>query len=147
MKRSNLIVSLAYMLLGVIFLGIALLVGPDLKGLFFGFAGAGIGPGLVGVYRYWRWSAPKNAARYAEMTAAKKIEMHDELKEKLRDRAGRYTYLIGLLLLSGTMVVIEILDSLKIISEGSLIILVLGGLLIFQVVAGTVIFKHLLKKY
>lgn len=81
------------------------------------------------------------------MAAAKKIEMHDELKEKLRDRAGRYAYLIGLLLLSGTMVVIEILDSLKIISEGSLIILVLGGLLIFQVVAGTVIFKHLLKKY
>lgn len=90
MKLSNLIVSLAYTLLGVIFLGIALLVGSDLKGLFFGFAGAGIGPELVGVYRYWYWSAPKNATRYAEMTAAKKIEMHDELKEKLRDRAGRY---------------------------------------------------------
>lgn len=58
MKRSNLIVSLAYMLLGIIFLGGALLVGSDLKGLFFGFAGAGIGPGAVGVYRYWHWSAP-----------------------------------------------------------------------------------------
>ena len=90
---------------------------------------------------------PKHRERYQEKIANEKIELHDELKTKLRDKSGRYAYVTGLLAVSVSMVIFSILGQLGIINSSRLIVLYLGGYLLFQIVIGIVIFNQLLKKY
>ena len=92
MKKSNLTVGLAFTLIGVVFLHFALISDSPLGGLLFGLAGGGLGAGLAMICRYLYWNSPQKRARYMEKMAEEQIEQHDELKVKLRDRAGRYTY-------------------------------------------------------
>ena len=75
------------------------------------------------------------------------IELHDERKEKLRDKSGRYAYLLGLAVTSFFIVLFSILGNLEVITNYKLIILYLGGYLVFQYIAGVVIFRHLNNKY
>ena len=147
MKKSNLITGIVYLLAGIVFLGTALLTDTKLDGLFFGFAGAGIIPGIMMIFKYCYWSSPKNKERYAEKLENEKIELHDELKEKLRDKSGRYAYTAGLFVIALSMMLFAVLNSLEIVQTGNIIVLVLGGYLVFQIVIGIVIFNHLMKKY
>ena len=75
------------------------------------------------------------------------IELHDELKTKLRDRSGRYSYMIGIITVSASIVLFSILGKLGIISDPRTIILYLTAYLIFQIGIGIVLFRRLLKKY
>lgn len=147
MKKSNWLVGIAYLLVGAACLAAALLTETKLDGVLFGLAGAGIGPGLVMIYKYFYWSAAKNRQRYQEKLENERIERHDELKEKLRDRAGRYAYVCGLMVISLSMLVFTVLDSLEAVESARLVIFYLAGLLAFQIVSGIVIFNRLLKKY
>ena len=45
------------------------------------------------------------------------------------------------------MMLFAVLNSLEIVQTGNIIVLVLGGYLVFQIVIGIVIFNHLMKKY
>ena len=76
-----------------------------------------------------------------------RIEQHDELKTKIRDRAGRYAYGIGLVVICFSILVFGILGALEVIDNARMIVLYLGGYLLFQVIAGIVIFNKLMKKY
>jgi hypothetical protein len=147
MKKSNLWVGWIYLFAGIIFLLIALLTDSALESLLFGFAGAGIVPGLLMIVKYFYWSSPKNVGRYSERIAAEQIERGDELKEKLRDKSGRYAYILGILVISVSMVVFSVLDALEVIVSPRAMILFLGGYLVFQFIIGVVIFNRLLKKY
>ena len=51
MKKSNLMVGICYLLVGIISLLLALFTETKLDGLFFGFTGAGIVPGLMMIYK------------------------------------------------------------------------------------------------
>lgn len=113
----------------------------------FGFAGANIGPGLLIICKYFYWSSPKNRERYQERLENEKIEQHDELKEKIRDKSGRYAYVLGLFVISISMVVFSVLGTLEIIDNSRMMVLYLGGYLVFQIVAGIVIFNRIIKKY
>jgi positive regulator of sigma E activity len=75
------------------------------------------------------------------------IELHDERKEKFRDKSGRYAYLLGLVVISFSIVLFSVLGSLEIITNSKLIILYLGGYLVFQYIAGVVIFRHFNNRY
>ena len=99
------------------------------------------------IYRYFYWNKPGNKERYAERMENEKIEQHDELKIKLRDKSGRYAYIFGLVAVSISIVAFSILGQLEIIDNSRMIIFYLGGYLIFQYIIGVVIFNHLLKKY
>lgn len=147
MKRSNLITGIVYVLLGLICLITALLIKTKLEGILWGFAGAGIFPGIVMIGRYYYWTAPKNKARYEERLENEQIEMHDELKTKIRDRAGRYTYSLGLLFVCFSILVFGILGALEVLENVRLIVIYLSGYLLFQLIAGTVIFNKLMKRY
>lgn len=96
---------------------------------------------------YFYWSSPKNKERYEERLENERIEQHDELKTKIRDRAGRYTYSLGLLVVCFSILVFGILGALEVIDNARMIVLYLGGYLLFQVIAGIVIFNKLMKKY
>ena len=147
MKKSNLITGVLYLLAGCAFLLAALWTDSRLGGLLFGLAGAGIGPGIVMIWRYCYWNRPAHRAEYAERLKNEQIEQHDELKEKLRDKSGRYTYVLGIFVISGSMLVFSILGSLGILPDTRTIVLFLGAYLLFQIVSGIAIFQHLLKKY
>ncbi|MGI6643740.1 MAG: hypothetical protein ACOX3V_07095 [Bacillota bacterium] len=147
MKKGNLIAGMLYVIFGTACLVVALLIETELEGYLWGFAGAGIGPGVVMIIRYFYWSSPKNIARYEERSENEEIEMHDELKTKVRDRAGRYTYILGLLVVSFSILVFGILGALDIIDSVRMIVLYLSGYFLFQVIAGIVIFNNLMKKY
>ncbi len=147
MNKNNLEIGVKFVLVGVAFLLIALLTDSKLDSILFGFAGATIAPGIVSICKYFYWNIPKNKERYQEKIEDEKIELHDELKEKLRDKSGRYAYILGIILVSISIVIFSILGALEVIGNARIIVLYLGGYLIFQIVAGIKIFNHLLKKY
>ena len=89
------------------------------------------------------WSSPKNKERYEERLENERIEQHDELKTKIRDRAGRYAYGIGLVVICFSILVFSILGALEVIDNARMIILYLSGYLMFQII----IFNKLMKKY
>lgn len=147
MKKSNLLEGILFVAGGIILLCVVLLTDTVLDSLLTGFAAGGISSGIVMTCKYFYWSTPKNRERYQEKIANEKIEHHDELKTKLRDRSGRYAYIIGLISISISIVAFSILGQLEIIGNSRLIVLYLGGYLIFQIVIGIVIFNQLLKQY
>ena len=146
-QKSNLITGILYVLFGVACLIVALLIETKLEGILWGFAGAGIFPGIMMICKYFYWSSPKNKERYEERLENERIEQHDELKTKIRDRAGRYTYSLGLLVVCFSILVFGILGALEVIDNARMIVLYLSGYLLFQVIAGIVIFNKLMKKY
>ena len=93
------------------------------------------------------WTSPTNRNKYAERLENENIELHDERKEKFRDKSGRYAYLLGLVVISFSIVLFSVLGNLEIITNSKLIILYLGGYLIFQYIAGVVIFRHFNNRY
>lgn len=147
MKKSNLTEGILFILAGAVLLCAALMTDSALDSLLIGLA-AGVGcSGIVMVCKYCYWSTPQNQKRYEEKLADERIELHDELKTKLRDRSGRYAYTIGLITISVSMIVFSVLGQLEIIYDSRMIVLYLGGYLLFQIGAGPVIFRQLLKKY
>jgi len=147
MKRSNLIVGIMYFLAGVGCLLTGLLTETKLEGLFFGFAGAGLCPGLLLVCQYFYWTSPQNRERYQEKMDNEQIEAHDELKIKIRDKSGRYAYTMGLIVISASAAVFSVLGSLEIVDNVKTIVFYLCGYLAFQIVAGILIFNRMMKKY
>lgn len=147
MKKSNIITGVLYVLFGVACLIAAMMIETKLEGILWGFAGAGIGPGIVMIGQYFYWSSPKNKARYEERLENERIELHDELKTKVRDKAGRYAYTLGLLIICVSILVFGILGTVEFIDNARMIVLYLSGYLLFQIIAGIVIFNKLMKKY
>ena len=147
MKKSNLIIGILYVLFGVACLLTALMIETKLEGILWGFAGAGIFPGLMMIYKYFYWSAPANREQYAELLENEHIEMHDELKNMVRDKSGRYAYSLGLLVVCFSILVFGILGALEVLANVRMIVLYLSAYLLFQVIVGVVIFNQLMKKY
>ncbi len=88
----------------------------------------------------------KNKEKYQEKIEAEEIEQQDELKQKLSDKAGRYTYLIGLLIIILSIIVYSVLGALNIMNTKHILIY-LGVYLISQVFIGIIVFNYLLKNY
>ena len=147
MKKSNFHVGLVYLFIGIVCLVSALYFNSKLESLLFGFAGAGICSGAVILWKYYYWSRPENRERYQEKIENENIELHDERKTILRDKSGRYAYIIGMLFISASIVIFSIMGSLNIIENSKFIILYLAGFLVFQYIIGIIIFNHLNKKY
>ena len=70
MKKSNWLCGIAYVVAGIIFLLIGIFTDTKLDSLMFGFAGAGIIPGMVMIYKYFYWNSPNNVERYKEKLEA-----------------------------------------------------------------------------
>lgn len=147
MKKSNLDTGLVYLFIGIVCLVMALYFESRLENLLIGFAGAGICSGTVILWKYYYWTRPENADRYQERIENENIELHDERKTILRDKSGRYAYIIGMIVISVSVVIFSIMGNLNIIENSKLIILYLAGFLVFQYIIGILIYNHLNKKY
>lgn len=145
MKKSNLIYGLIYIILAGISLYVAIYFGDNkMTGIFYGLTGVLGGSGIVTIIRYFYWQ--KNKEKYQEKLEIEEIEQQDELKQKLRDKSGKYTYWIGMLIIALSIIVYSVLGVLNIM-DAEHIVIYLGAYLISQVFIGVIVFNHLLKKY
>ena len=145
MKKINLIYGLVYIILAAISLYFAVSLDPHkITGLFYGLTGTLTCGGIIIIIRYFYWQ--KNKEKYQEKIEAEEIEQQDELKQKLRDKAGRYAYLIGLLVIILSVIVYSVLGALNIMNTEHILIY-LGVYLISQVFIGIIVFNYLLKNY
>lgn len=147
MKKSNFIIGLIYLIAGIAFLTFILLFETKLNSILIGFATTGILFGSVILWKYYYWVKPKNKNKYNEKIETEDIELKDERKEMLRDKSGRYAYILGLIILSISIVMFSILGTLEIIENSNLIVIYLWGLFIFQYIIGIVIYRYLSKRY
>ena len=144
MKKSSLIYALIYTILAGISLYIAIIFNSKMSGIFYGMTGALGGNGIFIIIQYFYWK--KNKKKYQEKLEIEEIEQNDELKQKLRDKAGKYTYWIGMLIVALSIIVYSVLGALNILDTEHIVIY-LGAYLISQVFIGIIVFNHLLKKY
>lgn len=149
MKKRDLWTGVGFAAVGICFLLGALLFDTALDSLFCGFAGAFAVPGIVQIVKYIKWTRPENAPIYHERLEQEQIDLRDERKMMLRDRAGRYAYALGMLLLAGAIVMFSILEILGVVSEttGHLMVFFLAAYLLFQYIAGAVIYRLLARRY
>lgn len=148
MKKSYLWSGLGMIALGLVCLA-AVFLNMPLASIFAGLFGAFTVPGAMQVYRYAKYSSPKRAAEYQERLDQEQIDMRDERKEMLRNKAGRIAYILGLAAVSVSMLVFSFLGKLGVLDEAvtRLVILFLAGYLFFQLIAGWVVYGLLEKKY
>ena len=147
MKKSNLVTGIAYVVFGVACLLAALCLETKLEGILWGFAGAGIMPGIMMIMQYVYWSAPENKDRYLERLERVQIESNDELNVKVRNLAGRYAYVSGLMIVCASILLFGILGALEIIENVRLLILYLGAYLLIEIAVYIAVFHRLMKKY
>ena len=147
MKKSNLWCGLGFIAGGLACALCALLWETALSSLLCGFAGALIAPGTAQVLRYRKWSRPENAEAYREKLEQEAIELRDERKELLRNKSGRYAYVLGLALCSASILAFSILGALGVVAEHRLIVLFLSGFLMVQLLSGWWFDRLLSRKY
>ena len=149
MKKKELWFGLGMIAGGTLFLLAALLLETPLDSLFCGFFGALIGPGVVQVYKYVKWTKLETPDSYQRHLEEEQIELRDERKEMLRNKSGRYAYNLGLLAAAMSMTAFSVLEKLGMVEEAAsrLLILFLAGYMVFQILAGWVLYRLLDKKY
>lgn len=149
MKKRDLWTGVVFVLIGLGCLAAALLWETPLGSLLCGFCGAFAAPGAVQIYKYVKWTNPRNAPVYRERLEQEQIELRDERKSMLRDKSGRYAYVLGLLALAAAILVLYVLQAFEVLgyAEARLMILFLAGYLLFQFFAGIIIYKLLDAKY
>ncbi len=145
MKRSNIIYGLTYIILSGISLYIAIIFDANkMSGVFYGLTGAlGVG-GIVSIAQYFYWK--RHNEKYEEKLEIERIEQQDELKQKLRDKSGRYAYLIGMSITALSIMAYSLLGVLNIM-DTEYIVIYLSIYLISQLFIGIIVFSHLLRKY
>ena len=145
MKRSNIIYGLTCIILSGISLYIAIIFDANkMSGVFYGLTGAlGVG-GIVSIAQYFYWK--RHNEKYEEKLEIERIEQQDELKQKLRDKSGRYAYLIGMSITALSIIAYSLLGVLNIM-DTEYIVIYLSIYLISQLFIGIIVFSHLLRKY
>lgn len=147
MKRSNFWSGFIYSLLGLAFFLAGLVWETRLSSLSMGFGAGMLSSGITQLARYRKWTRPENREVYQEKLEAEQIELRDERKAMLRDRAGRYAWLLGMGLCALSIMAFGVLGALKIVENARLIILFLGAYFIVQYGAGVYFYRRLEKKY
>lgn len=149
MKKGDLWTGVGMIAAGILCLLAALLWETPLGGLLCGLCGAFTVPGIAQVCKYVKWTSPKNAPIYLERLERERIDLRDERKSMLRDKSGRYAYILGLLTLSAAVIVFYLLEAFGAIGEreARLIVVFLGAYILFQSIAGIAIYRLLEKRY
>ena len=144
MKKSYLWTGVGMTALGICCLLAALLLDTPLDSILCGLFGAFTAPGLLQIYKYFKWGhSPEYRAKLEE----EEIDLRDERKEMLRDRAGRLAYLLGLLVTAAAVLVFSVLGSLGILADVRPMELYLASFLVMEYLAGIVFYRRLEKRY
>lgn len=147
MKKSNLWYGLITIALGLACLKASLFWETPLSSLLCGFSGGLIMPGIIQIWKYIKWTRPENAALYQEKLEQEQIDLRDERKEMLRNKAGRYAYLLGLMVCLLGIFVLAVLGSLGVVEHYRLALFVLAAFAVLEYAAGIWFYRRLSRRY
>lgn len=147
MKKNNLWCGICFIAVGQAALAAALLWDSRLQSLLWGIAFGFMGSGVTQVWKYVKWTRPENAAVYREKLEQERIDLHDERKEMLRDKAGRYAYLLGLLVCMLGIFVLAVLGSLGVVEHYRLALFVLAAFAVLEYATGVWFYRWLSRRY
>lgn len=146
MKKSNLWWALGTTAVGVMLFLAGLVWENRLSAILCGIGGGWVFNGLAQLWRYVKWTRPENAQAYRRRIEQEQIDLHDERKEMLRNKSGRYAYVLGLILCCLSVLIFSILHILGALKDGLVFVLFLTGYLIVQYAAGILIYRRLEQK-
>lgn len=147
MQKNNLTFGIFSTIAGIILLIAISIIETKLYGLLFSFSFAITMSGIFMVGKYLYWSRPSKIKELEERLDAEQINLHDERKEALRNKSGRYAYIIGLIIISISIIVFSVMSELDIPLDARFIVLYLSVYLVFQYAIGIIIFRKLNRKY
>jgi hypothetical protein len=142
MNDKKKVLVICWMLAGIAIVIASLLLDSSLMGIALGLSGGMIGSALV--------FSIKSRKSPEQLRADEKRLEHirkDERKIMLRDKSGRYAYIIGMVCLLIITTVFFILRNLGIVFSVDTMISVYSAFVIFEYVLGMVIFSYLEKRY
>lgn len=143
MKKSDLWWALGTIAAGIFFFLTGLLWTTQLSSILCGIGGGWFFNGLAQLWRYVKWTRPENVGAYRARLEQEQIDLHDERKEMLRNKSGRYAYVLGLAVCCVAIFVFSILGILGVLEGCRPVILFLGAYVVFQYAAGVVIYRRL----
>lgn len=147
MKKTNLYLGILLLFIGFVCLSAASGLKSGAEGLLPGLAGVGIGGGIIVLFRFLYWSNPKNQDKYKEKTGKENQDFFDQRKAALWDKAAKYAYVTGAVVIAVSIVIFSIWESLDKTANFLPLITYLTGFMLFQIVIGILIFSYLNKKY
>ena len=141
MKRNDIIILIAYIIIGVILIIIGLRIQVDYYSSLIFSMGFGISvSSVVQIIRYYYHTRPENIETYREKVRQQSIDLNDERKVQIRHRAGYITWAATMVLcLLGAMIAVFLHANIFIV-EG------LMGLAILEYIVALIIYKSLCRR-
>lgn len=141
MKKSDKIILTIYIIIGIVLVIIGLTIHIDYYSSMIFAMGCGLFcSGIAQFIRFYHNTKPENIEAYREKVRQQSINLKDERKIQLRNRAGYLTW-------AATMVICFIASAIAaVFRAGALVVGVLAGSAVVQYIAATVVYKYLCKK-
>lgn len=148
MKKSTLLCGIVALLVGIAALMAAInQTDNNIAGILFGLTGCGLGLGIGSIVNFIYWSSEKNKKRYAEILENKNIEVHDELNQRIRDKAGRITDTIGFAIILTIILTLTLFEALGFMTSGYVTVVILSFYLLLRLIIYVVVFNSVRKEY
>ncbi|HBH3574808.1 TPA: hypothetical protein ACRR23_000320 [Clostridioides difficile] len=146
MKKNMLYLGIVYFICGILLVLLATFTEFSFEAFIWGLSGAALGPGICMILQYMYWSKPERAVDYEEKIKNQRIEMNDERRIMLRDKAGRITNQIMSYVLVILIFIVSILSVFSVMVISKWVLVVLGLLILFQFICSVVVYNKLDKR-
>ena len=146
MKKNMLYLGIVYFICGILLVLLATFTEFSFEAFIWGLSGAALGPGICMILQYMYWSKPERAVDYEEKIKNQRIEMNDERRVMLRDKAGRITNQIMSYVLVILIFIVSTLSVFSVMVISKWVLVVLGLLILFQFICSVVVYNKLDKK-
>lgn len=146
MKKNMLYVGIIYFICGILLVLLATFTEFSFEAFIWGLSGGTLGPGVCMILQYMYWSKPERAVDYEEKIKNQRIEMNDERRIMLRDKAGRITNQIMCYVLVILIFIVSILSVFSVMVISKWVLVVLGLLILFQFICSVVVYNKLDKR-
>ncbi|HEK4728753.1 TPA: hypothetical protein SOL09_000965 [Clostridioides difficile] len=146
MKKNMLYLGIVYFICGILLVLLATFTEFSFEAFIWGLSGAALGPGICMILQYMYWSKPERAVDYEEKIKNQRIEMNDERRIMLHDKAGRITNQIMSYVLVILIFIVSILSVFSVMVISKWVLVVLGLLILFQFICSVVVYNKLDKK-
>ncbi|HBF6469566.1 TPA: hypothetical protein ACP6IR_000394 [Clostridioides difficile] len=143
MKKNMLYLGIVYFICGILLVLLATFTEFSFEAFIWGLSGAALGPGICMILQYMYWSKPERAVDYEEKIKNQRIEMNDERRVMLRDKAGRITNQIMSYVLVILIFIVSILSVFSVMVISKWVLVVLGLLILFQFICSVVVYNKL----
>ena len=140
------VANVVMLILGIVILAFAIMYKNDASSMLVGLGSALSFSALVAIVKNLYWRSPSKKNEYAKLIKNENISLKDERKIMLRDKSGRISYIIGLVVLGVSIWIFMILKAFNIFDAGRMFFIFAGGFVLFEFFLGLLVFRYLEKK-